>query len=211
MKMIVFLGAPGSGKGTQAKLFSDRLGFVHLSTGDMLRDAIQKNDPVGLAANRFIAKGELVPDSVMIELIEGRLSSLERSSTVLLDGFPRTLPQAKALDTSVRTRVSIAVFFEVASHVLIGRLTGRRICKNCSASFHTIFLPPHREGICDKCQGPLIQRPDDTLSVVERRLKVFDTQNKELLDHYQLTGRLVSTNGDRPVETVQSDLTDLLR
>lgn len=210
MKIIVFLGAPGSGKGTQAKSLADRLGFIHFSTGDMLREAIQRKEPVGVQANQYIVKGELVPDPVMIELIENALSPLNNTATVVLDGFPRTLPQAKALDSSAKTKVSIAVSFSVPQNVLVDRLTGRRICKQCGASYHTVFLPPKQDFICDKCQGPLFQRPDDNQSVVVNRLKVFESQNADLLKHYESTHRLVTVNGDRPVNVVQSDLDRLL-
>ena len=216
MRVIVFLGAPGSGKGTQAKRLStaSAVNYVHLSTGDMLRDAIRREEPLGRTANAYMSQGELVPDDVMIDLIKSVLSRVENtapSATILMDGFPRTIPQATALDLGEKTRVAMAVFFSVPESVLISRLTGRRICKACGASFHVEFLPPKHSSVCDKCGGKLFQREDDSRDVVINRLRVFGSQNESLLDHYRESNRLVTIDADRPVEQIHCDVVTKLR
>lgn len=216
MRVIVFLGAPGSGKGTQAKQLStaSALSYVHLSTGDILRDAIRREEPLGRTANAYMSKGNLVPDEVMLDLINSVLSRVESTSpsaTILMDGFPRTIPQATALDLGGKTRVGMAVFFSVPESVLIARLTGRRICKVCGASFHIEFLPPKHNCVCDKCGGALFQREDDSRDVVINRLRVFGSQNEPLLEHYRLSNRLVTIDADRPVEQIHFDIVNKLR
>ncbi len=206
MEINVFLGAPGSGKGTQAKRLSSQAGFKHFSTGDMLRAAIQKNTEVGKKAKSYIDKGDLVPDNVMIELIKSELAPLSSDSKVILDGFPRTLPQAKALDQDSLTKVRRALYFTVPEMKLVKRLTGRRICQKCGESFHTEFMPPKVDGICDKCGSKLIQRTDDSESVVERRLQIFREQNDQILDYYRQQTNLLELNADAEVEKVFSTL-----
>lgn len=210
MKVTVFLGAPGSGKGTQAKRLSETQGFQHLSTGDMLRAAIQAGSEIGKRAKGYIEKGELVPDDVMIGLIESKLSTLSPDTRVILDGFPRTGPQSAALDLKPATSVSLAVFFQMPRDVLIRRLTGRRICEKCGESYHVDFLPAKVIGTCDKCGGKLIQRPDDAESVVVRRLEVFNQQNQQLLDYYRTRNRLKEVDADLPVDQVQRELAQIL-
>ncbi len=210
MDITVFLGAPGSGKGTQAKILAKDRGYQHLSTGDILRAAIAAQTSVGLKAKKFLDEGNLVPDDVMIELIDKTLGDLPGSSKILLDGFPRTVAQANALDASTRTRVTRSIFFEVPSNLLMERLTGRRICSKCGQPFHVVFRPPAQNGVCDVCQGPLLQRPDDTESVVKRRLEVFEEQNQPLLNFYQNTQRLQKLNANVPVDTLQTELVKAL-
>lgn len=211
MNITVFLGAPGSGKGTQAKQLAEKFGFVHLSTGDMLRAAIKQQVPVGLKAKSFMDQGNLVPDSVMIELIEETLSSLPQDSNIILDGFPRTVPQAQALDSKTRTTVSKAINFLVPENVLVPRLTGRRICTNCGESFHLIFIPPAKKDTCNKCSGTLIQRSDDSEKVVNRRLEVFKSQNEGLVDYFSEHKKLINLNADKAVETIQDELLRILK
>jgi adenylate kinase len=208
--ITVFLGAPGSGKGTQAKLLAQTGKFQHFSTGDMLRAAIQAGSEVGLKAKTFIDRGELVPDAVMIELIEKALGALPQGARVLLDGFPRTVPQASALDGKKHTSVTRAVYFLVPEKMLVDRLTGRRICQQCGQPFHVLFLPPREAGVCDKCGGRLVQRPDDVESVVRRRLEIFAEQNNQLLDFYGRARKLREINADAPVETLQKQLLEML-
>jgi adenylate kinase len=205
MDITVFLGAPGSGKGTQAKRLAQKAGFTHLSTGDMLRSAIQNQTPVGLKAKTFMDRGELVPDEIMIALIESSLSKGD-VKRVLLDGFPRTVPQAEALDRNPTTAVARAVHFKVPQPVLVARLTGRRVCKNCGESYHVENLRPKVDGICDRCGGQLIQRSDDAEDVVKRRLEVFEGQNSKLLAYYERSGKLKHFNGDQPIEVFQQEL-----
>jgi adenylate kinase len=210
VKINVFLGAPGSGKGTQAKRLAESHGFKHFSTGDMLRAALQAGTAVGKKAKTFVDKGELVPDPVMIELIETALSPLGPKASVILDGFPRTVPQAEALDADPKTAVSKAIYFSIPEQVLVGRLTGRRICEKCGEPYHVLFMPPKREGICDRDGGKLFQRTDDSESVVQRRLEVFRGQNEQLLEYYRGQHKLAKLEADRPVDEVQAELIRLL-
>ncbi len=206
MKITVFLGAPGSGKGTQAKQLSDNNGFVHLSTGDMLRSAIKNQMPVGLKAKSFMDQGNLVPDSVMIELIEEALAPLPETSKVILDGFPRTVPQAEALDKKAKTQVSQAINFEVPEPVLVSRLTGRRTCPSCGESYHLVYIPPAKKDTCNKCGAGLIQRNDDCEEVVRRRLEVFKSQNQGLVDYFSNHKKLINLNANQPVNEIQNQI-----
>ena len=210
MDISVFLGAPGSGKGTQAKRLSQEQKFIHLSTGDMLRAAITAGSELGKKAKGFIDRGDLVPDSVMIELIENTLSELTPSSRVILDGFPRTVAQAEALDKNPRTMVKKALYFSIPETVLVERLTGRRICSKCGEPFHVKFMPPKRDGICDKCGGSLLQRSDDLEDVVKRRLVVFQQSNQQLLDYYKGSSRLNEFNANQGVDSIQNNLLSML-
>jgi adenylate kinase len=211
VNITVFLGAPGSGKGTQAKRLSQGHGFRHFSTGDMLRASIQSGDDVGLRAKGFIDRGELVPDDVMIALIEKALTTLPAGAKVILDGFPRTVPQAEALDRSPKTSVKSALFFNVPHTTLISRLTGRRICEKCGEPFHVEYLAPKVPGVCDRCGGKLIQRSDDSENVVRRRLEVFASQNGALLDYYRSKNRLHEFQADMQVDRIQQHLLQLLQ
>lgn len=210
MNVTVLLGAPGSGKGTQAKKLSQQYKFVHLSTGDMLRSAIRGGTALGKEAQSFMDRGELVPDGTMIGLIDETVGSLPGSSKVLLDGFPRTFPQAEALSTVKAAPVGKVVFFKVPEVELVRRLTGRRVCSKCGESFHLISLPPKQNGICDSCGGSLIQRPDDSEEVVHKRLAIFSAQNNQLLDFYRRQGKLVEVDANQPVEALQAALLKIL-
>jgi len=210
--VTVLLGAPGSGKGTQAKRLTTDEAFVHLSTGDMLRSAIKSGTPLGKEAQTFMDRGELVPDKTMIGLITETAQTLPNPTTrVLLDGFPRTLPQAEALANAPSAPVAKAIFFKVPEAELIRRLTGRRVCGNCGASFHLVSLPPKKDGVCDTCNGPLKQRPDDSEAVVLKRLEIFTKQNSQLLDFYRRQGKLVEIDADQPVAELQASLLKILR
>ncbi len=211
MKIVTLLGAPGSGKGTQAKRLSESGKFLHFSTGDMLRKAIANREPTGLSADVFIKRGELVPDQVMIDLVRSAVRVVPSTSNVLLDGFPRTLPQAHALDSTLEIRVTAAVFLDVPGSVLLDRLTGRRICRKCGELFHITFFAPRKLGTCDKCGGDLFQRPDDQVDVVSKRLEIFAGQNSMLLSYYFESGRLTKIDGNRSADSIQSDLAVQLR
>jgi adenylate kinase len=208
--ITVFLGAPGSGKGTQAKILAKEHGFKHLSTGDMLRAAIQAGTEIGLKAKNFIDGGDLVPDAVMIELIEKTLSGLPSNAKIILDGFPRTVAQAEALDKNTRTSVKRALSFEVPSHLLMARLTGRRVCSKCGQPYHIYFMPPTKEDVCDACGGPLLHRADDTEEVVKHRLEVFEKQTQPLLDFYRVAHKLQKVNANDEVDTLQAELLEAL-
>lgn len=211
MNITVFLGAPGSGKGTQAKQLSENFGFVHFSTGDMLRTSIKEMKPVGLKAKSFMDQGNLVPDGVMIELIEEALDPLSDNADVLLDGFPRTVPQAEALDSKIKTTVAKAINFNIPDSILITRLTGRRICPNCGESFHLVFIPPLKLNTCNRCSSTLIQRTDDSEAVVLRRLEVFKSQNQGLLDYFGNRKNIITIEADRAVACVQKELLSILK
>lgn len=174
----------------------------------MLRSAIKAGTPVGQKAKGFIDRGELVPDDVMIEIIRSALQALKGEAKVLLDGFPRTVPQALALDNV--QAVATAVYFMVPERNLIIRLTGRRVCEKCGEPYHAVYVPPKREGICDKCGGKLIQRTDDSEAVVRRRLEVFTGQNAQLLEYYGAKKKLRELDGDRPVDELQKELLKFL-
>lgn len=210
MKITVFLGAPGSGKGTQAKRLALSHGFTHLSTGDMLRAAITEKTALGLKAKGFMDQGALVPDNLMIDLIGETLAKLPNTSTILLDGFPRTVPQAKALDANPRTTVHQAIYFSIPEKALIQRLTGRRTCKKCGEPYHLLYVTPKVAGKCDKCGSDLIQRPDDTEEVARHRLEVFRGQNEGLLAYYRQEKKLNELNADQDVLKIESLLTKFL-
>jgi len=211
VRLTVFLGAPGSGKGTQAKMLSQRERFVHLSTGDILRNAIKEGTLLGKEAKTFMDKGELVPDSTMIGLIKDTLSQLKPNQHVLLDGFPRTVAQAEALNSNPTTQVEQAILFEIADPLLIERLTGRRVCKQCGQPFHMKHIPSRKEGVCDLCGGQVVQRSDDHEDVVRRRLEIFHSQNKGLVDYYSEKQKLKRINVDQPADSVQKILMELLK
>lgn len=210
MRIAVFLGAPGSGKGTQAKSLAEDSGFVHLSSGDVLRQAVRAGTDLGQRAKVLMDRGEYVPDALMIELIAGELKKLSGSKTVILDGFPRTLAQAEALDQDPATRVDRAIYFEVDEEALVERLTGRRTCESCGQPYHVKFLPPKASGKCDRCGGALKQRSDDTEAVVRKRLDVFRRENERLLGYYRSNQRLHSLEASGAVDGVRRELGKLL-
>ncbi len=210
MDITVFLGAPGSGKGTQAKILAGK-GFKHFSTGDMLRAAIAAGTDTGVKAKKFIDAGELVPDAVMIELIERTLEALPDTARIILDGFPRTEAQAEALDGNPNTEVNRAVFFEMPEDLLVERLTGRRICSQCGQPYHVKFMPPKKAGICDLCSSALLQRPDDQESVVKRRLEVYTKQTQPLLDFFGDRHKLKPVQADASIDKLQADLNRILK
>lgn len=210
MDISVFLGAPGSGKGTQAKRLSEEAAFKHLSTGDILRAEMAGGSDLGKEAKGFIDRGEYVPDGLMIELIKKTLGALPSQSRIILDGFPRTVAQCQALDQSPATRVNRAIFFQIPSSVLEERLTGRRICRKCGEPFHVKFMPSKQTGVCDKCGGELYQRSDDKEDVVKRRLEVFHASNDQLLSFYRDSNRLKDIDANQAVEKINATLVAMM-
>lgn len=205
MSRVVFLGAPGAGKGTQARRLAAGSGVPQIATGDMLREAVAEGTPLGREAKRYMDQGALVPDEVVIGLVDERLSRPDAGPGYVLDGFPRTVAQAEALDALLRRRgqdLDRVVFFEVSREELLRRLTGRRICRGCGTAFHLVSAPPKTEGRCDQCGGELYQREDDAESTVARRLDVYQTQTAPLLDYYGKRGLLVRVAGEGPVDHV---------
>ncbi len=195
---IILLGPPGAGKGTQAKRLIDKYSIPQVSTGDMLRAALKAGTPLGLEAKKFMDQGALVPDSVVIGLVKERIQQPDAAKGYMLDGFPRNVSQAEALDKmlgELGQKIDHVVCIEVPSGELMGRLTGRRTCRNCGAGYHVMFDPPKAAGICDKCGGELYQRDDDNEATVGSRLNVYDGQTKPLIEYYQGQSKLRPING----------------
>lgn len=210
---IILMGLPGAGKGTQAEKIKENYPIPHISTGDMFRAAIKNETKLGKEAKSYMDKGQLVPDSVTIGLVEERLSEEDAKSGFLLDGFPRTVEQAEALDkilAKTNRKIEKVINIDVDPAILLPRLTGRRICKQCGATYHLIFNPSKKEGICDKCQGELYQRSDDNEETVGNRLEVNIKQTKPLLDFYNNKGVVANINGDQDIDVVFSDVKKVL-
>ena len=210
---IVFMGPPGAGKGTQAEKIIENYQIPHISTGDMFRKAIKDQTELGMEAKRYMDQGALVPDHVTIGIVKDRLSESDCKSGFLLDGFPRTVDQAKALDeilTSLDSKIDDVINIDVDLDILKERLTGRRICRSGGATYHMIFNPPAVAGTCDKCGGELYQRKDDNEETVGNRLDVYVSQTKPLLDYYSLAGNLVNINGQQSIDLVFAEIQDVL-
>ena len=210
---IVFMGPPGAGKGTQAEKIIENYQIPHISTGDMFRKAIKDQTELGMEAKRYMDQGALVPEHVTIGIVKDRLSESDCKSGFLLDGFPRTVDQAKALDeilTSLDSKIDYVINIDVDLDILKERLTGRRICRSCGATYHMIFNPPAVAGTCDKCGGELYQRKDDNEETVGNRLDVYVSQTKPLLDYYSLAGNLVNINGQQSIDLVFAEIQDVL-
>lgn len=202
---IVFLGPPASGKGTVAAALSEALGVPHVSTGQMFRQAIRKGGPIGEAAKRFIDKGQLVPDDITVQVVRLWLDEHGRDGGFIFDGFPRTLPQAEAFDRLLRERglpITSAILLEVDEDQIVERVLGRVSCEACGALYHETLVPPHQEGVCDKCGGKLTRRADDTEATVRKRLNVYKDMTLDVVKHYDQAGVLRSVNGSRPKDEV---------
>jgi adenylate kinase len=207
------MGLPGAGKGTQAERIIEKYGIPHISTGDMFRAAIKEGTDLGLQAKSFMDKGNLVPDEVTIGIVRERLSKEDCNQGFLLDGFPRTVAQAEALETilsDLNKRINFVINIDVDKDILMGRLTGRRICKSCGSTYHLVFNPPAADDVCDRCGGELYQRADDNEETVQNRLEVNLKQTKPLLDFYETKGYLQNINGQQDIRNVFADLDKLL-
>ena len=191
---VIFLGSPGAGKGTQAAVLKDRYGFAHLSTGDILRENVKDGTPLGKTAREYMDTGRLVPDDVIIAMMEERLRKPDCGRGFILDGFPRTVPQAEALDRLL-VKMGIAldgvILFEIPRQLVIDRLTGRRVCGSCGEIYNVNYKSPKVPEVCDRCGGELIQRDDDREEVVVRRLEVYEKQTAPLIRYYEEKGQLV--------------------
>ena len=196
---LILLGAPGAGKGTQAEVICDRLSIPAISTGNIIREALRNETELGLKAKKFIEEGALVPDEVVIGIIQERLKEDDCKNGFILDGFPRTVPQAEALD-KMGVVIDKVVDIEVADSKICERLSGRRVCKACSASYHTLYKPSKDGETCDKCGGELICRKDDHPDTVLERLKVYHEQTEPLIAFYKSRGKLVVVEGQEEVE-----------
>jgi adenylate kinase len=207
----VLLGPPGSGKGTQASLLSERLGFRHLATGDILREEVRNKTKLGIEAKAYMDKGELAPDKLILEMVS---SHLEPGKGYLWDGFPRTEAQAVGLDALLAVRnlsVDLAVLLEVPDEVIIRRISGRLFCPGCGANYHRESLPPKKAGACDSCGGKLETRADDRPEVVAKRLKVYREQTAPVVGYYEAQSKLVRLNGNQPPDKVTTELAAILQ
>lgn len=212
MKLIL-LGPPGAGKGTQAKMLTERFSIPQISTGDILRAAVKEGTPMGLKAKEFMDAGALVPDNVVVGIVRDRLLEPDCDRGFILDGFPRTVAQADALNLaldSMGKQLDRVVSLKVDSEALVERLTGRRNCKECGKGFHISFDPPHQPGICDDCGGGLVQRDDDKEETIRKRLDVYVEQTSPLIKYYQKTGILLEVDGMQPISQVQQQMLSLL-
>ena len=213
MKAIILLGAPGAGKGTIAEGIKNATPYLHVSTGDMLRAAVKAGKPVGLEAKSYMEKGELVPDSVIMRIVTERLEEGSPDDKYMFDGFPRTTEQARLLDDVLNShggRVDKVFLLDVAKEILVDRLAGRRVCRNCGAVYHVRNIPSKKEGICDQCGGPLYQRPDDTEATVLNRLDVFKKQTASLIDYYEGRKILVKVDAGKSKEKTQREIIGML-
>ena len=196
---LVLLGPPGAGKGTQAQILKDIMGLRHISTGDIFRRLIKEKTPLGLKIKQYVTSGGLVPDEIVVEVVVQKMNELGREANFVLDGFPRTLIQATILDKKlIELDISIdkVLYFNASEDVIIERLSGRRICKECGATYHIVNIPPKKEGICDQCGGNLYQREDDKPETVRNRLKVYHQQTAELIEYYKKKCLLETLNSD---------------
>ena len=204
---VVLLGPPGAGKGTQAKLLREKFEACQISTGDILRKAVADQSPLGKEASEYINRGALVPDSVIVKLVAERLKERDCEQGFILDGFPRTIPQAQSLEEmleKMRLALHAVLLVQVPQSVIVERLAGRRTCKSCGAPYHMNFSPPKSESICDRCGGELFQRDDDREETIRARLNVYDNQTAPLVDYYRQRGILREIDGVGEAEDIRN-------
>ena len=203
---IVFLGAPGAGKGTQAATVAGKLNLAHIATGDMFREAQKQETELAKQARSYMEKGELVPDEITIQMVLERIAAPDCEKGVIFDGFPRTLKQAEALDEALGKQgkmIDSVVYIKVSEAELLERLGGRWICRQCQTPYHAVNSPPRTPGKCDRCGGELYQRPDDTPETVKERLRVYFAETAPLIEHYTRAGKLLEVGGEGSVEDVR--------
>jgi len=211
---IVFLGAPGAGKGTQAATVAGELGLVHIATGDLFRQAMAKGTELGMLAKSYMEKGQLVPDDVTVNMVLERMLAQDCNKGVILDGFPRNIEQAKALDAALSGQaenINKVVYIKVSEEELLKRLSGRWICRSCQTPYHMLYSPPKEAGKCDSCGGELYQRSDDTEETVKERLKVYFKLTAPLIDYYTDESKLVEINGEGAVNEVGTRIITALK
>lgn len=211
---IVLLGAPGSGKGTQSALIQDAYDIPQVSTGDILRAAVADGTPVGVKAKGFMSAGKLVPDDVILELVEHRLAQSDAAKGFILDGFPRTIAQAEGLEELIGRRkiaLDYVIKIDVPKQDILKRMTSRRVCSNCNAVYNMLSKPPQRDGVCDQCgEAAIVQREDDTEDTVRRRLQIYEADTRPLIDYYDQKGLLHIVDGSRAVELVFQEIQEHL-
>ncbi|MDQ7850176.1 MAG: adenylate kinase [Armatimonadota bacterium] len=206
---LIFFGPPGAGKGTQARLLQQRRGIVQIATGDILREAVGAATALGVEARRYMDRGELVPDAVMVGIVEARLRRTDAAAGFVLDGFPRTLAQAEALEellARLQRRIHRAVYFQVGAETLVRRLGGRRVCRAAGHIYHVEFTPPRQPGICDLDGSPLDQREDDRPETIRRRMEVYQAQTAPVLEFYRARGVYAALDAEGTVEEVYTRL-----
>ena len=211
---LIFLGPPGAGKGTQADYLSTEYKIPHISTGDIFRAAVREGTAMGLKAKSYMDKGALVPDEVVVGIIEERLKDEDCANGYILDGFPRTVKQAEFFDQTISSmgkKLTAVINVEVKDEELVKRLTGRRTCKNCGAVYHLTNNPPKTADKCDKCNGVLYQRDDDTIDTVKNRLSVYQAETAPLIDYYNKSGLMISVNGENSVSDVLNNIKQQLQ
>jgi adenylate kinase len=211
---IVLLGPPGAGKGTQGELLVKKYKIPHVSTGDILRAAIKEETELGQKAKVYVERGELVPDGLVVGIVKERLAREDAASGFLLDGFPRTPAQAEALDASLREmgmQLTAVINVDVDTEILLERLTGRRVCRDCGATYHIKFNPPTVRCVCDKCGGELYQREDDAAETVRQRLEVYRKQTEPLIAYYKEQNILYTVDGSQEIEQVFADIIEFLQ
>lgn len=211
---IILLGAPGAGKGTQAANLAWEFNLVHIATGDLFRQALEQKTELGLQAKAYMEKGALVPDELTIKMVRERLSAPDCQRGAILDGFPRNLPQAEALDMALARqgkRIDKVVYIKVAEEELLKRLSGRWLCRNCQTPYHAVDSPPKVWGKCDKCGGELYQRPDDTPETVRKRLQVYFVETAPLIEYYTKTGKMLEVDGEGSIGEVGSRIVSALK
>ncbi|MBQ3023331.1 MAG: adenylate kinase [Clostridia bacterium] len=206
---LTIMGPPGGGKGTQAEILSEKLSIPHISTGAIIRNAIREKTQLGIVAEGYIEKGQLVPDDLVIDMVSHRLSQKDCENGYILDGFPRTLPQASAMD-KIGIKLDAALNLVVADEVIVKRLAGRRECKRCAAPYHIDFNPPKVDGVCDKCGGELITREDDVPETIRQRLDVYHQQTEPLIGFYKEKELLVNVQGRDTIEETTMAVLDAL-
>ena len=210
---IIMLGAPGAGKGTQAKQIASKYSIPHISTGDIFRANIKNGTDLGKKAKEYMDQGLLVPDELTCDLVMDRIAQDDAKNGFVLDGFPRTIPQAEALDaalTKIGEAMDYAIDVDVPDENIINRMSGRRACLNCGATYHIVSIPPKKEGVCDSCGNELVLRDDDKPETVKKRLDVYHEQTQPLIDFYKGKGILKSVDGTQPMEKVFDDITSIL-
>jgi len=206
---LVLLGPPGAGKGTQAKVLSKSLNIPHISTGDMLRETVSKGTPLGKEAKEYMQRGELVPDRLVVEIVKEDFATKKIEKGFMLDGFPRTLEQAKILDATlgnIGKKLDTVLYFKTSLKTSVARLSGRRVCKSCGANFHIKNIPPKKEGVCDYCGGQLYQRRDDQAETVKKRWAVYTEETAPLIAYYENRGILQEVSGDLEVNELNKIL-----
>ena len=211
---IIILGAPGAGKGTQAAGIARELSLTHVASGDLFRQAVERGDKLGSSVKDYMNKGMLVPDEITIQMILERMSAADCRDGVILDGFPRNLRQAEALDKAFERKnrvVDWAIYIEVPDEELVRRLSGRWICRSCQTPYHSLSSPPKEQGKCELCGGTLYQRPDDSAETVKKRLKVYFTETMPVIEYYRQQGKLLEVDGKGGVDVVTDRILNALR